>query len=39
MNRKQKKNAANILFSWRKFMPFYYGAACIVVLLIAFINN
>tara|TARA_B100000287_G_C20450540_1_gene709307 strand:- start:223 stop:342 length:120 start_codon:yes stop_codon:yes gene_type:complete len=39
MNRKQKKNAANILFSWRKLMPFYYGAAWIVVLLIAFINN
>tara|TARA_B100001250_G_scaffold305256_1_gene267223 strand:- start:204 stop:323 length:120 start_codon:yes stop_codon:yes gene_type:complete len=39
MNRKQKKNAAKILFSWRKLMPFYYGAAWIILLLIAFINN
>ena len=39
MNKKEKKNAAKILFSWRKAMPFYYGAVWIILLLIAFLNN
>ena len=39
MNKKQKKNAAKILFSWRKAMPFYYGAAFIILLSIVFLFN
>ena len=38
MNRKQKKNAAKILFSWRKAMPFYYAIAIGIVILIVVIK-
>tara|TARA_Y100000590_G_scaffold362505_1_gene419712 strand:+ start:22 stop:132 length:111 start_codon:yes stop_codon:yes gene_type:complete len=33
---KRNKNAAKILYSWKKAMPFYYAAALIIVLIIIF---
>ena len=37
--KKEVKNAAKILSSWRKMMPFYYAAVWIILLLIIWINN
>jgi len=34
MKKKESKNAAKILFSWRKVMPYYYVAALGIVILI-----
>ena len=31
MDKKEKKNAAKILFTWKKVMPFYYAAAFIIL--------
>jgi hypothetical protein len=36
MKKKRANNAAKILFSWRKAMPFYYGIAWIIIVLIVF---
>ena len=39
MDKKEKKNAAKILFTWKKAMPFYYAAASIILLSIVFLFN
>jgi len=39
MRKKEVKNAAKILSSWRKMMPFYYAAVWIILLFIIWINN
>ncbi len=39
MKNKQSKKAEKILFSWRKTMPFYYGAIWIVLLIIISVFN
>tara|TARA_B100000029_G_scaffold15785_1_gene16328 strand:- start:1080 stop:1190 length:111 start_codon:yes stop_codon:yes gene_type:complete len=33
---KRNKNAAKILYSWKRAMPFYYAVALIVVIIIIF---
>ena len=34
LTKKQIKNASDILISWKKKMPYYYGTAIIIVFLI-----
>tara|TARA_B100001029_G_C14911993_1_gene367054 strand:- start:530 stop:643 length:114 start_codon:yes stop_codon:yes gene_type:complete len=34
MKKKETKNAEKVLFSWRKAMPYYYGIAWIILILI-----
>ena len=34
MKKKETKVAENVLFSWRKAMPYYYGVAWIILILI-----
>tara|TARA_Y100000590_G_scaffold459708_1_gene617452 strand:- start:2333 stop:2449 length:117 start_codon:yes stop_codon:yes gene_type:complete len=34
---KRSKNAAKVLFSWRKAMPYYYAIAIIIVAIIIII--
>jgi len=38
MKKKESKNAARILSSWRKAMPFYYAIALGIVVLIILIK-
>ncbi len=38
MKKRESKNAAKILFSWRKVMPYYYVAALGIVILIVVIK-
>tara|TARA_X000001036_G_scaffold7034_1_gene6399 strand:+ start:691 stop:807 length:117 start_codon:yes stop_codon:yes gene_type:complete len=38
MKKKESKNAAKILFTWRKAMPFYYAIAIGIVILIVVIK-
>tara|TARA_B100001758_G_C18382930_1_gene598346 strand:- start:493 stop:606 length:114 start_codon:yes stop_codon:yes gene_type:complete len=34
MKKKETKVAENVLLSWRKAMPYYYGVAWIILILI-----
>ena len=38
MKKRRANNAAKILFSWRKAMPFYYAIAIGIVILIVVIK-
>tara|TARA_B100000427_G_scaffold109568_1_gene90881 strand:- start:166 stop:294 length:129 start_codon:yes stop_codon:yes gene_type:complete len=38
LTKKQIKNASDILISWKKKMPYYYGTAIIIVFLIVLFN-
>tara|TARA_B100001029_G_C15048337_1_gene448806 strand:- start:1662 stop:1778 length:117 start_codon:yes stop_codon:yes gene_type:complete len=38
MKKKESKNAARILSSWKKAMPFYYAIALGIVVLIILIK-
>ena len=34
--KKRNKNAAKVLYSWKKAMPFYYAIALTIVVIIIF---
>tara|TARA_Y100001936_G_C15410239_1_gene329448 strand:- start:55 stop:180 length:126 start_codon:yes stop_codon:yes gene_type:complete len=38
VKKKEVKTAAKALSSWKKMMPFYYGAVWIILLLIVFLK-
>jgi len=39
MRKKEVKNAAKILSSWKKMMPFYYAIVWIILLIIIWVNK